>query len=57
MRYTTLLQVRVAPDTAAAIAEASAARGLKISEWLRSAIATSLAMDAALDAPTAQDAS
>jgi uncharacterized protein (DUF1778 family) len=54
VKYTILQQVRVSPDTAAAIAEAATARGLKVSEFLRSAIALSLAMDAALDAPTAQ---
>jgi predicted DNA binding CopG/RHH family protein len=48
MRYDTLMTIRVSPETAAAIAEASAARGLKRSEYLRNAISLSLAMDSAI---------
>ncbi len=48
-RYTELQQFRVSPDTAAAIAECAAARGIKISEYLRSAIALSIAMDSNLE--------
>jgi len=46
-RYTILQQFRVSPDTAAAIAEYAAAHGIKVSEYLRSAIALSIAMDSA----------
>jgi predicted DNA binding CopG/RHH family protein len=49
MKYDTLLQVRVSPDTAAAIRTNAAARGLKVSEYLRSAIALSIAMDTTLE--------
>jgi hypothetical protein len=49
MRYSTLLQFWVAPETKAAIAEAAASRGLKVSEWLRNAAATGLAMDDAVN--------
>jgi hypothetical protein len=55
MKYTELLQFKVSPDAKAALLQASAARGIKLSEYLRSAIALSIAMDAALDAPTAQE--
>jgi hypothetical protein len=51
VRYSDLLRIKVSPALAAAVDQAALASGVKPSQWVRSALATGLALAGVDTAP------